>query len=347
MNCRFLSIQVLFLLLIPLAALHRAEVQLTLSTEYFSISFNGKGYIIRMVNTSVAPHRQFSPADKLSPLLCLYDSRENAYYYPVGASYGRAGNLVRLRYANGSVATIAISTAGNQYFKFTLRDVEPRNGIDVVQWGPFHTNVTNLFGEIIGIAWDTSEAENFAIGVLSLNDTTMGSPASDPADVGQFEYFIHTPDSRRFPLPSGLREGRRFSIGGDGINDVAFYSHPEKYYRMLYGDAASIDSLGRISIYYHARDRRKTRTIFDSAKTQLAANAPNHQDIQPVPFVDIKGSAIALYGCPDSVALLGVIRSIVLREGLPYPAYAVNGSKTGKGRGKLYTGCGHSRPVVR
>ena len=47
-----------------------------------------------------------------------------------------------------------------------------------------------------------------------------------------------------------------------------------------------------------------------------------------MPLVDIKGSSIAFYGCPDSVALLGVIRNIVLTEGLPYPAYAFNGSKS-------------------
>jgi len=314
----------LIFLLIFIALRHRVDAQWTLTAQYFSITLNSKGFINGMENTSVVPHRQFSPADKPSPLLCLYDSRRNEYYYPVGASY--KGNTARLRYSNGSVATVTVSIEKKQYFKFTLQDVVPRNGIDVVQWGPFHTSITGLFGEIIGVARDTTETGNFAIGVLALNDTTMGGPASDPADLGQFEYIIHTPDPKRFPLPPGLHEGQRFSIGGDGINDVAFYSHPEEYYRMLYGDAASIDNLGRISICYHARDRRKGRMVFDSSKTQLAANAANHQEVQPVPTVDIKGSSIALYGCPDSVALLGLIKNIVLREGLPYPAYAVNGS---------------------
>lgn len=297
-----------------------------LHTKYFSISLNGKGYITGMENTSVTPRRQFCPVEKPSPLLCLYDSRANKYWYPTAARY--KGNTAILRYANGSIATVTVSSQRNEYFKFTLRDVAPRNGIDVVQWGPYHTNITGLFGEIIGVARDTSESGNFAIGVLALNDTTVGGPASDPADLGQFEYIIHSPDPKRCPLPADLHEGQRFSIGGDGINDVAFYSHPEEYYRMLYGDAAEIDNQGRISIYYHARDRRKERLVFDSSKTQLPANAANHQEVQAVPTVDIKGSSIALYGCPDSVALLGVIKDIVLNEGLPYPAYAVNGSKS-------------------
>ena len=304
---------------------HGADAQLTLTSRYFSMVLNGKGYITSMVNESVTPRRQFSPADKPSPLLCLYDSRTKQYFYPTHAEYGRDGNKVRLRYPNGSVATLTISRVGDLYFKFVLQDVAPRRGIDAVQWGPYHTNITNLFGEVIGVARDTSEIGNFAIGVLALNDTTVGGPAADHVP---FQYIIHTPDAHRFPLPAGLYEGENFSVGGDGKNDVAFYSHPEEYFRMLYGDATAVDSLGRISIFYHATDRRKPRSVYDSSSIQLPANAANHQDVQPVPSVDIKGSSIAFYGCPDSVALLGVIKNIVLNEGLPYPAYAFNGSKS-------------------
>ncbi|TDW95915.1 hypothetical protein [Dinghuibacter silviterrae] len=309
-----------FLLLFSLF-LYGAEAQRTITTQYFSMTLNGKGYIMHMENTSVTPHREFCPSDKPSPLLCLYDSKRNTYFYPIAASY--SGRSARLHYANGSVATVTISTVHNQYFKFVLQDVIPRHGIDAVQWGPYHTNITNLFGEIIGVARDTSETGNFAIGALALNDTTVGGPAADQVP---FQYIIHTPDPKRFPLPAGLWEGENFSVGGDGINDVAFYSHPEEYFRMLYGDAASVDSVGRISIYYHAIDRRQKRSIYPFSPTQLPANAAVHQDVQQVPFVDVKGSSIAFYGCPDSVALLGVIRNIVLNEGLPYPAYAFNGS---------------------
>ncbi|HEV2483621.1 MAG TPA: hypothetical protein VGS79_28340 [Puia sp.] len=313
------------LILVFLLFSYGADAQLTLSSRYFSMTLNGKGYITSMVNTSVSPRRQFSPADKPSSLLCLFDSKKKLYYYPVSAVYNRTGNTVRLRYSNGSVATVRISTVHDLYFKFVLQDVVPRHGVDGAQWGPYHTNITNLFGEIIGVARDTSETGNFAIGVLALNDTTVGGPAADHVP---FQYIIHTPDAHRFPLPKGLFEGENFSVGGDGINDVAFYSHPEEYFRMLYGDAAWVDSLGRISICYHATDRRKGRSIYDFSPTQLPANAANHQDVQAVPSVDIKGSAIAFYGCPDSVALLGVIKKIVLDEGLPYPAYAFNGSKS-------------------
>jgi hypothetical protein len=299
--------------------------QRTLGTSYFSVTLDSHGYITSMKNTSVTPNKEFSPSDKPSPLLCLYDSKKNLYYYPSSAVY--SADTVRLSYSNGSVATVNISAINNTYFKLVLQDVVPRNGIDVVQWGPYNTSITNLFGEVIGVARDTSETGNFAIGMMALNDTTMSGPANNATDGGVFEYIIHSPDPARFPLPSNLHEGQLFVVGGDGNSDIAFYSHPEEYYRLLDGDGALVDSLGRISIQYHARDRRKKRSYSQPPNLLIAGNSPlNHQDIEPVPYVDIKGSAVAFYGCPDSVAVLGVIKNIVLTEGLPYPAYAINGS---------------------
>ncbi|HSB93808.1 MAG TPA: hypothetical protein VLC28_11840, partial [Flavitalea sp.] len=304
----------------------RVFPQRSFSTNYFSIQLDKKGYITSMKNTSVTPNREFSPGNKPSPLLCLYDSEKDNYFYPVTASYFPGG--VRLRYQNGSIATIHLNTVNSQYFKFTLQDVVPRNGIDVVQWGPFHTNITNLFGEVIGVARDTSSAINFAIGALALNDATIGGAAANQGDASPFQYIIHSPDTILYPLPPTLHEGQVFPIGGDGISDVAFYSHPEEYYRIVYGDAAIVDIAGRISVQYQARDRRKPRLIQFSLIPQLPTNAPIHQQVQAVPGVDIKGSSIAFYGSPDSLALLGVIKTIVLTERLPYPVYAINGSSS-------------------
>jgi hypothetical protein len=42
------------------------------------------------------------------------------------------------------------------------------------KWGSYQTNINNLFGEIIGVARDTSERVNYAIGVLALDDNTLG-----------------------------------------------------------------------------------------------------------------------------------------------------------------------------
>ncbi|WP_423126980.1 hypothetical protein [Gaoshiqia sp. Z1-71] len=205
----------------------------------------------------------------------------------------------------------------------TLLSLEPRNGVDDIQWGPYHTNITNLFGDVIGVARDTSETVNYAIGVLALNDYTTGGKSDNIGDISPFQYIIHSPDPKRFPLPADLHEGQIFPIGGDGISDVAFFAHAEPYYRILYGNSATIDNQGRISIHYHSTDRRKEKTILFSLIPFLNSNAPNHLEVQPLPDVDFIGSSIALWGSPDSIALMTVIQNIVRSEGLPYPT--VNG----------------------
>lgn len=320
---RFCLYKVLILSIITLALAPYCYAQHDFSTSYFKIHIDKKGWITSMKNiTGTAPQREFSPADKPSPLLSLFDSQKQQYYSPTKAIYDKVKHAFTLHYANGSTATVSF-VAHKKYFKLTLLSLHPRNGIDNVQWGAYHTNITNLFGEIIGVARDTSEAVNYAIGMLALNDNTLGGTSETIADAAPFQYIIHSPDKQRFPLPPQLREGQLFPIGGDGISDVAFYAHKEPYYRIMYGNAAQVDNQGRISIAYSSRDRAPKREVFFSLIPHMEANIPNHLDVQPLPGVDYRGSSVALWGSPDSTALLDVIQNIVLSEGLPYPT--ING----------------------
>ena len=291
-------------------------------TDYFSINLNEKGYITSMKNITVLPHREFSPADKPSPLLSLYNSEKKEYYYPLKAQFDQSKQLVTLKYPNGSVAEIQLQPK-NKYFKMSLVSLEPRNGIDAIQWGSYYTNITNLMGEIIGVARDTSDVINYSIGMLALNDNTLGGTSDIEGDAAPFQYIIHTPDAERFPLPDSLHEGQVFTLGGNGISDVAFYANKEPYYRIMYGNAAMVDSLGRIFLNYQSRDRSVPRQVFYSLIPNMPANIPNHIDVEPLPGVDFIGSSIALWGSPDSTALMDVIQNVVLSEGLPYPT--VNG----------------------
>jgi len=288
------------------------------NTDYFSIGVNDKGYITSMKNTTVSPNREFSPVDKPSPLMSLYDSEKKVYYTPRSAFFNETTNCFTLEYPNGSVAEVTLQPCG-KYFKLTLNSLEPRNGIDAIQWGTYYTNITNLLGEIIGVARDTSDVVNYSIGVLALDDNTLGGTPDIEGDAAPFQYIIHTPDKERYPLPDSLHEGQVFTLGGNGISDVAFYANKEPYYRIMYGNAALVDSLGRIYLNYQSRDRSKPRQVFYSLIPNMSANIPNHIDVEPIPGVDFIGSSVALWGSPDSTALLDVIQNIVLSEGLPYP----------------------------
>ena len=318
MKHMFIKITILFLLTAPVSVL----AQYSFSTDYLKININSKGWITSMKNITIKSSREFSPADKPSPVMSLYDSKKNVYYQPSKATYNRSTEIMELKYPNGSIAKINF-VPKDKYFKLTLKSLTPRNGIDVIQWGNYHTNITNLLGEIIGVARDTSKAVNYAIGMLALNDNTISGLAETIGDAAPFQYIIHTPDAKRFPLPKDLHEGQIFTLGGDGINDVAFYSHKEPWYRIMYGNGAQVDKKGQISIAYQSRDRTFEREIYFSLIPNMAINTPNHMDVQPLPGIDYIGSSIALWGSPDSTALLNVIEKIVLAEKLPHPT--ING----------------------
>lgn len=288
------------------------------STKYFNIHIDEHGFINSMKNTNVIPQREFSPSDRPSPLLTLYNSKLDTLYEPISYAYNQNEGSIELSFPNNSVAEISI-TPKDKYLKLKLLSLTNREDIEGVQWGPIHTNITNLFGEIIGVARDTSETVNYAIGLLALNDNTLGGTSRTIADAAPFQYIIHSPDTVQYPLPDDLYEGQIFILGGDGISDVAFYAHKEPYYRIMYGNAAEIDAKGRISITYNSRDRSKEREVYFSLIPNMAANTPNHIQVQPLPGVDYIGSSVALWGSPDSTALMDVVQGIVLSEGLPYP----------------------------
>ena len=313
-NCnRLLSL--LFLLMVAGCA-HNAQTNY--KTKYLEVGLNAQGRIYSLKDISKQEARELSPSDKTSSLLSLYNSKLDTIYEPQSAEYNKSKNTIILTYSNNSLAEISVEPK-DKYLKFTLLSLTNRDDIEGVQWGSIHTNITNLFGEIIGVARDTSETINYALGMLALNDNTLGGTSRTIADAAPFQYIIHSPDSTQYPLPNDLHEGQVFTLGGNGINDVAFYAHKEPFYRILYGNAAEVDDKGRISITYNSRDRSKKREVYFSLIPNMPANTPNHLEVQPLPGVDYIGSSVALWGSPDSTALMDVVQDIVLSEGLPYP----------------------------
>lgn len=306
-----------------------AQASVNFTTAYSSIRINGAGYITEIRNRNEIKARNFCDKEKQSPLLSLYNSTTKEYFYPQTFHYNAKKKQAILTYSNGSAAIVTLEQK-EKYLKLTLAALRNRSGIDGIEWGTIYTNINNLFGEMLGVARDTSRAVNFSIGLLALNDITTGGRANELTAGG---YIVHTPDAKRFPLPDSLHEGDLFTLGGDGRNDVAFFSKPEEYFRILSGNTAFIDTKGNIAIAYHAKDRRTAKWIYypapvnlktedDQQKRFLQANYPIHQLTQALPGIDYIGSSIALWAAPDTEGLK-VIETIVLNENLPHPV--VNG----------------------
>ncbi len=260
--------------------------------------------------TSIASRKggkEYSPKAHPSPVLSL--SVDGKLIEPRSATYQR--NEIKLTYPNGSIAVVRIGQQKN-YLRLKLLSLSPRVDVDNIVWGPVHTTISKTIGDLIGVVRDG----DWAIGMLGLDDNTIAGPPVD-GDCYQMGYVIHSPDPVKYPVPGQYKEGQRFSVGGDGISDVAFYSHPEEYFQQVLGTGAVLKPSFGSTISYHSRDRRRPYTHFFSLLPGFENSKPRHQISDSVD-ADFIGSSVALYFCPDDDGL-SVIESIILAEGLPHP----------------------------
>jgi hypothetical protein len=285
--------------------------EITLKTKYASISINEKGYITSVKDLS--GKKEFIAKGQSSPLLSVYVWDKKQTFEPRSALFNKTKNEFTFEYQNGTEAIVKVSPK-EEYFRFELIDLKNRNGVDNVIWGPVKTSISKTIGELIGVVRN----DNFAIGMFGLNDnTTTGLPSNGDA-LEMMHYYIHSPDPVKYPLPANLKEGQKFRIGGDGVSDVAFYSHPEEYYRMTCGNGAILEPAYGSYIVYHSRDRRKSHTISKTIDPDILFQTdPQHMVVEGLEGVDLINSAIALYACPDKKGL-SVIENIVKKEALPY-----------------------------
>lgn len=284
----------------------KAEDVFHFKTRHVTLTVNDAG---RVVSIRSASGKEYVPKGNESALLNLH--KDGKYIYPVSASFDQDRSEMSLTYTNGSVAKVKMEDK-DDYLRWQVLSVEPRNGVDNVVWGPYNTTISKYIGEIFSVLRDGE----FALGIMALDDNTTSGPPCD-GDMGQGCYIIHTPDAEKYPVPDSLREGQRFRIGGDGINDVAFYSHPEEYYRFIMGNGAKLEPQFGASIVLHSRDRSLPNSIFFPEFNDFpSVKAPRHMDLEKVDE-DFIGSAIAFYGCPDRQGLK-VIEQVVKSEGLPY-----------------------------
>jgi len=284
--------------------------EITLQTRESRIRIDERGRVTSLVSRRSG--KQYCPTGHPSALLSLHEAAQPAerLISPVTASFDHERHEILLRYANGAVARVK-AEAKNSYFRFQLLALVNRGDVDDVVWGPIKTTVSKRIGDLIGVVRD----DDWAIGMMGLDDNTIAGTPS-PGDAYGMEYYIHSPDPKHYPLPANLREGQRFNIGGDGVSDVAFYSHPEEYFQMVFGTGAKLEPEFGSSLAYHSRDRRRSRTFVYSLLPHFPGSRPRHQVTDPVK-ADFIGSAVALYACPDSDGL-AVIESIIASEHLPH-----------------------------
>ncbi|MCU7548332.1 hypothetical protein OCK74_04360 [Chitinophagaceae bacterium LB-8] len=273
-----------------------------------SVSINNKGFVTSIKDKRT--NKEYSPSGRASALLSMHANKK--ILLPQSARFSQTKQQIELSYLNGAKAVVKVQLK-DQYLRLQLESLTNRGDIDNIVWGPINTTISQTIGDIIGVVRDGK----FAFGMMALNDITISGPPTE-SDLAEMYYYIHSPDPVKYPIDPKYKEGQRFGIGGDGHSDVAFYSHPEEYFRMNGGNGAILEPAFGSSVSMHARDRRKPYTYLYSLLPDFPNDGhPRHQ-VSDTMDVDVVGSAIALYGCPDEKGLQ-VIEDIVLTEGLPHP----------------------------
>lgn len=306
-----MNMKIFFAMIGGLLIMGAAKAQsFELRTQYASVRIDSRAYIVSMRDLRTGT--EYCPEGRPSALMSLCSG--NRCVLPRKAVYNTAKKELVVGFGNGSVATIKAEPQ-SRYLRFRLLSLTNRKDIDNVVWGPYKTTISKTIGEIIGVV----RSDDFAIGMLGLDDNTTTGPPTD-GDMSFIYYYVHSPDPKKYPLPSTLKEGQVFSIGGDGRNDRAFNNLPEEYYRMNSGNGAALEPEFGSSICMHARDRRKEQMIrFPNYPDGIdgKANSPRYQLVTAT-NADFIGSSVALYLCPDSLGLK-TIENIVVNEGLPHP----------------------------
>ncbi len=332
---KIIYLKQLILLTVLLAGAIRLPAQYSFHTDYFKININGKGYITSMKNIakdSRSRGKDFSPAGNPSPVMSLlkkYWIKDSSgatvtkyeYAYPESLRYDKRNHTMVLTYPGGETAAVYVM-AKRKYIKFKLLSLRHYNNkqVEAIVWGPYKTGIDNLFGEVIGVARDTSAAVNYDIGVLGLDSITTPGIPQVINDYGG-ESIVHNPDPSRFTLPPGIREGQRFPFCGFGGYDVNFFCHPEEYFRVLAGTAALPDTTyGGITILYHSKNATIDDTLYTSALPGYAGQPYRHWINEPgnKGNTGFTGSSIGLYGAPDDSTLLSVLKPMIRNEGMPY-----------------------------
>jgi len=265
--------------------------KVSFETSFAKIGLNSKGFINSL--TDKKTNIDYFPRGQSSPLLSLY--KDSAYINPVSAKYNKARDEIVLHYPNGSEGVIRVNSK-NDYIRFELLSLEPRNGVEAVVWGPYPTTISQSIGETVCVVRDSS----FAIGLQALNINTIEGIPNNGDDAGGGSFIDPLPGQK---VPDSLKD----KIGDPVPVNVNITGDMPDYVRMYRGSAAVKKPFGS-QLQLFARDRRIPR---------VTGGGNNIQYVAPI-NVDFAGSAIAMFGCPASKTL-DVIEKIELGEGLPHP----------------------------
>lgn len=252
---------------------HDEPAIIRLKTKSFEMSISGKGTILDF--TDLKTSKNYLAKDAPVYLMSLRINHE--IKVPQTAKANK--KIISLFFENKTEARIKIEEKAS-YLSFELLSLTNKDAVDLIIWGPYSTTINKIIGETVGVV----RADEYALGIQSLNIKTMGGYPWNESD--------------RMPAFDIFREA--------DINNM----HPKTDESVLYRVEAAKPTNTGSSLQAYCRNRNKDRIIQDFDHDKIVAPA----------FDDggVIHSKIALFGCPPEEAL-ETIGDIELTEGLPHP----------------------------
>ncbi len=203
---------------------------------------------------------------------------DTTFYEPQSVVWNKDTKTLKLVYPECNASVDLNVGLNEKYLTFEISDYTSAQPVDVALWGPYATSIKKTIGECVGVVRDSL----YAIGIQALNAKTLGGFPTEEADVDPtYNIFAST-----------------------SLVDV------DQNVKVLYrGQTAFLKEYGSV-IQAYCRDRSKERVIANWNHTHYVAPAYNDGGI--------KGSKIALFGCPEK-QVLDYIEAIELGENLPHP----------------------------
>lgn len=203
---------------------------------------------------------------------------DTTFYEPQSLEWDEKNKALKLIYPDCDASVDLQVAVKDKYLTFEISDYTSVHPVDVAVWGPYATSIKKTVGECVGVVRDSL----YAIGIQALNAKTLGGFPTEESDVDPaYDIFATT-----------------------SLVDI------DKNVKVLYrGQTAFPKEYGSV-IQAYCRDRSKDRVIPNWNHTHYMAPAYNDGGI--------KGSKIALFGCPEKEAL-DYIEAIELGENLPHP----------------------------
>jgi len=235
------------------------DVKTLFHTDNLDFAINDKGYFTALTDNLHGTNRLAQGGD--SPIMQI--RRNGNFLQPEKLTTATMPGEYILEFDDSKIQALLKIEETGSHLRLELVDLQGTGDIDLIVWGPYSTDISQIIGETVGVVRDSA----FAIGIQSLNLKTLGGYPYEESDVDRAYDIFESND----------------------LVDVA------DSLKVLYrGHTAEKREYGSV-IQAYCRNRSTERTIPNWNHEYYIAPAFNDGGVV--------GSAIAIFGCPEEKAL--------------------------------------------